>query len=96
VLSAASTHTGACEWYALAASAMQQQHAAAADEHISCLARDDVGSGVHRGSLEDLELRMRLGRHLELQAALLKAIWWDLRLASLLMHLFCVYYGRPM
>jgi len=27
-------------------------------------------------------------------AALLKAVWWDLRLASLLTHLF--YYGRPM
>jgi len=69
---------------------MQRQHAAAADKRISCLARDD---GVHRGSLGDLELRTRLGGHLELRvAALLKAVWWDLGLASLLMHLFCIYY----
>jgi len=43
---------------------------------------------VHRGSLGDSELRTRLGGHSELAPALLKAVWWDLRLASLLAHLF--------
>ena len=46
-LSAANTHTGACEWYALAASGIQQQRAAAADESISWRPRGDIGGGVH-------------------------------------------------
>jgi len=36
-----------------------------------------------------------VGGHWELWvAALLKAVWWGVRLASLLTHLF--FYGRPM
>jgi len=67
---------------------MQQQPAAPADEHISWWARGDIGSGVQQGSLRDSELCTTLAGHSELgAAALLKAIWWDLRLASLLMHL---------
>ena len=96
-LSAANTHTGACEWYALAASAMQQQRTAAADERISWRPRGDIGGGVHRGSLGDLKLHITLAGHLELGAAAsTKAVWWDLLLASLLMHLYlclCNYFG---
>jgi len=44
-LSAAITHMGVCEWYVLAASAMQQIRAAPADERISWRARGDI-SGV--------------------------------------------------
>ena len=65
-LSAANTHTGACKWYALAASVMHQQHAAAADKRISWRARGDIGGGVHQGSLRDLQLRTRLAGHSEL------------------------------
>jgi len=45
-LRAANTHPGAYEWYALAASRMPQQRAAAADERISWRPRGDVGGGV--------------------------------------------------
>ena len=63
--------------------------AAAADECISWQPRDDIGSGVHRGSLGNSELRTRLGGHSELGvAASTKAVWWDLHLASLLMYMF--------
>jgi len=90
VLSAVNTHTAACEWYALAASVMQQQPAAPADERISWRPRGDTGGGVQQGSLRDSELRTTLGGHLKLgaAAALHKAVWWDLRLASLLTRLF--------
>jgi len=61
---------------------MQQQRAALADERISWRTR---GDGVHRRSLGDSELRTRLGEHSELAAAAsIKAVLWDLRLASLL------------
>jgi len=44
---------------------------------------------VHRGSLGDLQLCTTLTGHLELGAAMLtKAVWWGMRLASLLMYLF--------
>jgi len=78
MLSATNTHMGACEWYALAASAK-------VDEHISWQSRGDIGGSMQRGSLGDSELRMMLAEYLELWA--LKAIWWDLHLASLLTHL---------
>jgi len=75
--------------YALAASAMQQQHVALADKRISWWARGDIGGSVHRGSLGDSELCTTLNGHSELgAAALTKAIWWDLRLASLLCTCF--------
>jgi len=50
-LSTANTHPGACQWHALAASAMQQQRAAPTDERISWRARGDIGGGVQRSSL---------------------------------------------
>jgi len=57
---------------------------ALADEHICWWARGDIVSSVQRGS--------ELGA-----VASTKAVWWDLRLASLLMHLlvmlFAVLYG---
>jgi len=49
--------------------------AALADECICWRARGDIGGGVQR--------RSELGA-----AALTKAVWWDLRLASLLTHSF--------
>ena len=49
--------------------------ASPADERICWRARGDIRGGVQRGS----ELEM---------AALTKAVWWDLRLASVLTHLF--------
>jgi len=62
-----------------------RRSAAAADERISWRPRGDVGCGVHRGSLGDSELRTTLAGHSELGAAAsTKAVWWDLRLASLL------------
>jgi len=62
---------------------------AAADERISWRPRGDIGGGVQQGSLRDSELGTTLGEHSELgAAALLKAVWWDLRLASLLTRLF--------
>jgi len=48
--------------------------AATADERICWRARVDIGCGVHRGS--------ELGT-----AASTKAVWWGMRLASLLTHL---------
>jgi len=71
----------------------RQADAAAAlvDERICWRARDDIGDGVHgaRCSLGDLELCKTFAGHSELGAAVsTKAIWWDLCLASLLMHLF--------
>jgi len=49
--------------------------AAPADERICWHARGDIGGGVQGGS--------ELGAE-----ASTEAIWWDLRLASLLTHLF--------
>ena len=49
--------------------------AAPANERISWRARGDIGGGVQRGCSE-------LGA-----AASTKAVWWGLRLASLLTHL---------
>jgi len=43
-LSVANTHPGAYEWYALAASNVQQQRAAATDGRISWLRRGDFGA----------------------------------------------------
>jgi len=37
---------GVCEWYALAASAMQQKRAALAEERIFWWVRGDISSGV--------------------------------------------------
>jgi len=51
---------------------------APADERICWWARGDIGGGVQRGS----EL---------VSAASTKAVWSDLRLASLLTHLFCLF-----
>jgi len=54
--------------------------AAPADERILWWARGDIGGGVHRGS--------ELGA-----VASLKAVWWGMRLARLLTHLFVSLYG---
>jgi len=49
--------------------------AAPSDERISCRAMGDIGGGMH----QDLELGA---------VASTKAVWWRMRFASLLMHLF--------
>jgi len=54
--------------------------AAPVDERISWRARGDISGGVHRGS--------------ELGAAVsTKAVWWGIRLGSLLTHLFVPFGG---
>jgi len=64
-----------------------KQRAAAADGLISWLARGDFGG---------LRALARLGGQSELGAAASrKAVWCDLRLASLLTHLFLVQSGFP-
>jgi len=50
--------------------------AAPADERICWRARGGIGGGVQRGS------------ELGAASSANKAVWWDLRLASLLKHLF--------
>jgi len=78
------------EWYALAASGCC---CSAGDERISWRARGDIGDVVHRGSLGDSELRTTLAWHSEMGAAAsTKAVWWDLRLASMLTHLFVYFF----
>jgi len=76
-ISDANTHPCEYEWYALAARC--KQRAAAADGRISWLARGDFGG---------LRALARLNGQSESGvAASRKAVWWDLRLASLLTHL---------
>jgi len=59
--------------------------AAPPDERSSWRARGDSVGVVHRGSSGDSKLRTRLGGHSEQAAAVsTKAVWWDLRFASLL------------
>jgi len=50
---------------------------APADERILWRARGDIGGGMHRGSESELEV-----------AASTKAVWWGMRPARLMMHLF--------
>ena len=75
-LSTASTHSSACEWYALAANIMQQQREVPADERISWRARGNIGGGMHRGSLGDSELRTRLGGDSELCGGIFQLLWF--------------------
>jgi len=65
---------------------MQQQRGAAADERISWWPR---GDGVQRCSLEIQNYARGSAGHSKLGVAeSTKAVWLDLRLASLLTHLF--------
>jgi len=79
------------EWYALAARGRQQQRVAAADERISWQPRSDISGSLQRDAhRQGFGIRHEAWWGIQNQlgaAASTKAVWWDLHLARLLMHL---------
>ena len=66
--------------------------------HVFCHFGELWLGWIHGGGITSVMsyIKVAMGQSELEVAASLKAAWWNLLLASLLTHLFFVYYGRPM